>query len=48
VKGLYVEDSFIFGSRAGGVGLDYVAVQYGHICRTEVYKADWCLYTKGG
>ncbi|WIA19213.1 hypothetical protein OEZ85_003855 [Tetradesmus obliquus] len=48
VKGLYVEDSDIFGSCPNGVGLDGVAVQYGHVCRSNIHHADWCMYIKGG
>lgn len=40
VKGLYVEDSVISGSAPNGVGLDGVAVQYGHVCRSEIHSAD--------
>jgi hypothetical protein len=47
VKGLYVEDSDIFGSCPNGVGLDGVAVQYGHVCRSNIHHADWCIYLKG-
>jgi hypothetical protein len=47
VKGLYVEDSNIFGSGPNGVGLDGVAVQYGHVCRSDMHHADWCMYLKG-
>jgi hypothetical protein len=47
VKGLYVEDSNIFGSGPNGVGLDGVAVQYGHVCRSDIHHADWCMYLKG-
>lgn len=48
VKGLYVEDRNIFGSGPNGVGLDGVAVQYGHVCRSDIHHADWCMYLKGG
>lgn len=48
VRGLYVEDCDVSGSAADGVGLDAVATQYGHICRTAVHDADWCFYLKGG
>lgn len=47
VKGLYVEDSKIYGSGPNGVGLDGVAVQYGHVCRSVIHHADWCMYLKG-
>jgi hypothetical protein len=47
VKGLYVEDSDIFGSAPNGVALDGVAVQYGHVCRSNIHHADWCMYLKG-
>ena len=47
VKGLYVEDSDIYGSGPNGVALDGVAVQYGHICRSKLHHADWCTYLKG-
>jgi hypothetical protein len=47
VKGLYVEDSDIYGSCPNGVGLDGVAVQYGHVCRSNIHHADWCMYLKG-
>lgn len=47
VKGLYVEDSNIYGSGPNGVGLDGVAVQYGHVCRSDIHHADWCMYLKG-
>jgi hypothetical protein len=47
VKGLYVEDSAIYGSCPNGVGLDGVAVQYGHVCRSNIHHADWCMYLKG-
>lgn len=46
--GLYVEDSDIYGSCGNGVGLDGVAVQYGHVCRSNIHHADWCMYLKGG
>jgi hypothetical protein len=29
------------------VGLDGVAVQYGHVCRSNIHHADWCMYLKG-
>jgi len=45
---LYVEDSDIYGP-TDNVGLDFVAVQYGHICRNRIHHAtDWCMYLKGG
>jgi hypothetical protein len=47
VKGLYVEDSDIFGSAGNGVALDGVAVQYGYVCRSNIHHADWCMYLKG-
>ena len=45
---VYVEDSQIYGP-TDNVGLDFVAVQYGHICRNRIHDAsDWCMYLKGG
>lgn len=46
VDGMYVEDSTI--TAAAGNALDYVAVHYGHICRTYMGQGDWCTYVKGG
>lgn len=46
VQGMYVEDSDISG--AADNAIDFVAVQYGHICRTRIHKANWCVYAKGG
>lgn len=46
VQGMYVEDCDISG--AGDNAIDFVAVQYGHICRTRIHKANWCVYAKGG
>jgi hypothetical protein len=40
-RGIYLEDSDISGSSAGGFALDYITVQYGHICRSQVHHADW-------
>jgi hypothetical protein len=45
VKGLWVEDSKI--TMGAWNALDYVAVQYGHICRSTVSQSAWCLYVKG-
>lgn len=47
VRGLYVEDSNIYGSAPNGVALDGVSVQYGHVCRSDIHHADWCMYLKG-
>ena len=45
---VYVEDSNIYGP-TDNVGLDFVAVQHGHIFRNKIHHAsDWCLYLKGG
>jgi len=45
---VYVEDSHIHGP-TDNVGLDFVAVQYGHICRNRIHDVpDWCMYLKGG
>ncbi len=47
-QNVYVEDSHIHGPTAN-VGLDFVAVQYGHIYRNRIHDAtDWCMYLKGG
>jgi hypothetical protein len=46
VQGMYIEDSDIL--HAGDNGVDFVAVQYGHICRTKIHDANWCIYAKGG
>jgi len=47
-KYVYVEDSHIHGP-TDNVGLDFVAVQYGHICRNRIHDVpDWCMYLKGG
>lgn len=44
---VYVEDCDIFGGFDNG--LDYVAVQYGHVLRTRLHDAqNWCMYLKGG
>jgi hypothetical protein len=45
VQGMYIEDSDIL--NAGDNGVDFVAVQYGHICRTKIHEANWCIYAKG-
>ncbi|MBI5400469.1 right-handed parallel beta-helix repeat-containing protein [Candidatus Saganbacteria bacterium] len=43
----YVEDSNIHHS--AHAGLDYVAVQYGHILRNTIHDTNnWCAYVKGG
>jgi hypothetical protein len=45
---VYVEDSHIHGP-TDNVGLDFVAVQHGHICRNRIHNvSDWCMYLKGG
>jgi hypothetical protein len=45
---VYVEDSHIHGP-TDNVGLDFVAVQYGHICRNRIHDvSDWGMYLKGG
>ena len=45
---VYVEDSSIYGP-TDNVGVDFVAVQHGHICRNKIHHAsDWCMYLKGG
>jgi hypothetical protein len=41
-KGVYFEDSDVWGTTPGGWALTYIAVQYGHICRSKVHYADWC------
>ena len=43
---MYLEDSRV----AGGAwnALDYVATQYGHVCRTAISDSNWCAYVKGG
>jgi hypothetical protein len=46
-RGIYVEDSDIYGSSAGGWALNFGAVQYGHICRSRVHHADWCFGLTG-
>uniref|UniRef100_A0A383VHJ5 Right handed beta helix domain-containing protein n=1 Tax=Tetradesmus obliquus TaxID=3088 RepID=A0A383VHJ5_TETOB len=46
VQGMYIEDSDV--SHAGDNGVDFVAVQYGHVCRTKIHEANWCIYAKGG
>jgi hypothetical protein len=46
VQGMYIEDSDI--SYAGDNGVDFVAVQYGHVCRSKIHEANWCIYAKGG
>jgi hypothetical protein len=43
---MYIEDSDI--SYAGDNGIDFVAVQYGYVCRTKIHEANWCIYAKGG
>jgi hypothetical protein len=42
---MYVEDSKI--TVGDWCNLDWVAVQYGHICRSTFSNAAWCLYVKG-
>jgi hypothetical protein len=45
---VYVEDCNIYGP-TDNVGLDFVAVQYGHIFRNNIHNTgDWCMYLKGG
>lgn len=46
VTGMYVEDSRA--SVAGDNAVDFVAVQYGHVCRSQISKGNWCMYAKGG
>lgn len=46
-KGVYFEDSDVWGSAPGGWSLTYIAVQYGHICRSKVHHADWCFGLSG-
>jgi hypothetical protein len=46
-RGIYVEDSDMYGSSAGGWALNFGAVQYGHICRSRVHHADWCFGLTG-
>ncbi|KAI8467231.1 MAG: hypothetical protein J3K34DRAFT_523904 [Monoraphidium minutum] len=46
VKGMYVEDTTI--TNGGDNTLDFVAVQYGHICRSTFINAQWGIYVKGG
>lgn len=46
VTAMYVEDSSI--SNAGDNVLDWVAVQYGHICRNTMTNSNWGMYVKGG
>ena len=44
---IYLEDNVISGAEDNVV--DYVSVQYGHIVRNKISRAqDWCIYTKGG
>lgn len=44
---VYVEDSTIAGSYENPV--DFVAVQYGHVLRSNIHHGDdWCMYAKGG
>jgi len=44
---VYVEECDISGGFDNG--LDFVAVQYGHILRNRIHNAeDWCMYVKGG
>jgi nuclear transport factor 2 (NTF2) superfamily protein len=44
---VYVEDSEISG--AFWAGVDYVAVQYGHVIGSKIHHAgDWAMYFKGG
>lgn len=42
---MYIEDSEV--ANAGDNAIDFVAVQYGHVCRTKVHDANWCFYVKG-
>jgi len=46
-KGVYFEDSDVWGTAPGGWSLTYIAVQYGHICRSKVHHADWCFGLAG-
>ena len=47
-QNVYIEDNHIHGP-TDNVGLDFVAVQYGHIYRNRIHDAtDWCIYLKGG
>jgi hypothetical protein len=46
-KGIYVEDSDVWGTAPGGWALTYINVQYGHVCRSHVHHADWCFGVTG-
>jgi hypothetical protein len=46
-RAVYFEDSDVWGTAPGGWGLTYIAVQYGHICRSKVHHADWCFGLTG-
>jgi hypothetical protein len=46
-RGIYIEDTDAFGSSAGGFALNFIAVQYGHICRSKVHHSNWCLGMSG-
>lgn len=44
---IYIEDSDIAGAHDNAI--DFVAVQYGHVVRSQIHDSeDWCMYTKGG
>jgi hypothetical protein len=44
---MYIEDCTV--SVAGWNAIDFVAVQYGHMCRNKVTKpGSWGVYVKGG
>lgn len=44
--GVYIENSLVSGSQ--GNAIDYVAVQFGHLLRSEVRNSDYCVYFKVG
>lgn len=46
VVGMYLEDSRL--SVAEDNVLDFVAVSFGHVCRSDVSLGNWCAYVKGG
>jgi hypothetical protein len=46
-KGIYIEDSDVWGTAPGGWALTYINVQYGHVCRSHIHHADWCFGLTG-
>ena len=46
-RGIYIEDSEVYGSSEGGFALNIIAVQYGHVARSKVHHADWCFGLSG-